>query len=450
MAGTWKMQNKTRPGVYINVRGNGNPNESNLGRVLLISDAQLGWGKTGVVELNPSSDFRAKLGVKIDDPQLAALKETLKGSETVLFLNLNDGEKAKGTDPNSPIEVTAKFAGAKGNSITMTIQPVPVAEGDPTSATITTLYGEAIVDQQQVDIANINEFSGNAYVDVTPSATVKKFGANPVSIKLTGGTTKARDLSDMMNDALENEHYSVATTAGMDVSSNIHKLLVETIKRLRENEGIKVRGVIPVTMNAPQYNYEGISMVANGYILGDGTRVPAKNAAGYFAGLSASADAATALTYHTVDDAVEANPKLNNEDTIDALKKGLIVFTTLRGNRVVIEQDINSLTKFTTERTRDFSKNRIIRTIDEICDNTTQTFINSFLGKVSNNQNGRDLFKANRVSYLQELQNNNIIQNFNPNDITVNQGNDKDAVLVDLAVTPVDAMEKLYMTIVVD
>jgi len=70
MAGTWKIQNKRRPGVYINVVGNGNPNESNLGRCLLISDLQLGWGKTGVVELSPSSDFRAKLGIKLDDPKL--------------------------------------------------------------------------------------------------------------------------------------------------------------------------------------------------------------------------------------------------------------------------------------------------------------------------------------------------------------------------------------------
>lgn len=450
MAGTWKIQNKRRPGVYINVVGNGNPNESNLGRCLLISDLQLGWGKTGVVELSPSSDFRAKLGIKLDDPKLSALKETLKGTETVLFLNINDGTKATGTDTASPIDITAKYPGKKGNDITVTIEPIPVSEGSPTTANITTLYGTAIVDKQQVSIANLNEFTGNDYIDAVPSKTVTKFSSNPVSIKLSNGTTTPRNVSDMMNDALENEHYSVVTTAGMDVSSNVHKLLVEAVKRLRENEGIKVRAVVPVNSNAPEFNYEGVSMVVNGYVLGDGTRVPTKDAAGYFAGLSASADAGTALTYQSVDDAIEASPKLNNEDTIEALNKGLIVFTTLRDQRVVIEQDINSLVKFTAERPKVFSKNRIIRTLDEICDNTSQTFINSFLGKVSNNERGRDLFKANRVTYLQQLQDNNIIQNFNPSDITVKPGEDSDSILVNLAVTPVDAMEKLYMTIVVD
>ena len=117
---------------------------------------------------------------------------------------------------------------------------------------------------------------------------------------------------------------------------------------------------------------------------------------------------------------------------------------------MVVEQDINSLIKFTAERTRDFSKNRIIRTLDEICTNTQETFENSYLGRVPNNENGRALFKANRISYLTTLQAQNIIQNWDNGDITVNAGNDKDAIVVDVAVTPVDAMEKLYMTLIVN
>ena len=125
------------------------------------------------------------------------------------------------------------------------------------------------------------------------------------------------------------------------------------------------------------------------------------------------------------------------------------MFTTRSGERVVIEQDINSLTKFTSTKPKDFSKNRIIRTLDEICTNTTQTFETSFLGKVSNNEYGRDLFKANRVSYLAGLETQNMIRDFDPNDLVLKQGDEKDAVLMNLYVTPVDAMEKLYMNLVV-
>ena len=38
---------------------------------------------------------------------------------------------------------------------------------------------------------------------------------------------------------------------------------------------------------------------------------------------------------------------------------------------------------------------------------------------------------------------------FNPRDLSLAQGNDKDAVLMDLYVTPVDSMEKLYVNLVV-
>ena len=42
-----------------------------------------------------------------------------------------------------------------------------------------------------------------------------------------------------------------------------------------------------------------------------------------------------------------------------------------------------------------------------------------------------------------------MIQSFANTDITVEAGNDMDSIVVNLAVTPVDAMEKLYMTMVV-
>lgn len=69
--------------------------------------------------------------------------------------------------------------------------------------------------------------------------------------------------------------------------------------------------------------------------------------------------------------------------------------------------------------------------------------------KVSNNDFGRDLFKANRVSYLSGLESQNMIRDFDPSDLSLAQGNDKDAVLMDLYVTPVDSMEKLYVNLVV-
>lgn len=447
--GTWKAQDKRRPGAYINVVGNGQREAaSSLGRVLLIRDKGLGWGKNGVIEVEANSDFTKKLGTTLDDPSLTALKETLKGASKVLVLNPNEGTAATLTKEGLPWTVTANYPGEKGNQITVSVE---VSPADQNAATVSTIFGTKLVDEQSIKFDELDKFTGNDYITakVVEEGSSKPTAFTNVSGVLTGGaTTESKKVESLLNDALENEEYAVVTTAGFEPSSNMNKLIVEAVKRLRENEGRKVRGVIP-TDSATDYNYEGISTVVNGYTLGDGTNIDVKDATGLFAGISASADPATSLTYFDVEDAISAYPKLDNEKTIKALDAGQIVFTTRPGQRVVIEQDINSLHKFTAEKPQAFSKNRVMRTLDEIATNTENTFERTYLGNVGNNAAGRDLFKADRIAYLTSLQNRNMIQSFANTDITVEAGNDMDSIVVNLAVTPVDAMEKLYMTMVV-
>lgn len=481
--GTWKMQNKVRPGVYINVKSDGKPAVATpLGRLLMFQNKPLGWGKKGIIELTATSDFTALTGHKNTDEVLAPVHEALKNAETVLLLNdFDGGAKATGTK-SGVYTVNAKYVGEQGNNINVSFVPNPaVGDANTQDVTVTTIFGTKQVDQVKITLPKANTDAiakagltkeeqleiHNDYVDITfgtPAEVTSELAAkgeyplytaifngltqSATNVTLTGGTSGTNNVVNDMDDYLENEFYAVATTAGWEESSNIHKLLAEEIKILRENVGIKVRAVIPNTTNVA-YNYEGVSTVLNGYVLNDGTTITPNIATARFAGMSASATPDQALTYTQLDDAVEASPKLNNDKTIEALNAGQIVFTTRAGQRVVVEQDINSLTKFTSEKSKDFSKNRIIRTLDEICTNTAQTFETSFLGKVSNNEYGRDLFKANRVSYLSGLESQNVIRDFDPSDLSLAQGNDKDAVLMDLYVTPVDSMEKLYVNLVV-
>ena len=482
--GTWRIQNKVRPGVYINVKGDGKPVLTTpLGRLLMFQNKPLGWGKKGIIELTATSDFTALTGHKNTDEVLAPVYEALKDAETVLLLNDFDGG-AKSTSTKAGVyTINAKYEGEQGNNISVSFAPSPLGDGAKTQdITVTTLFGTKRVDQAKITLPLANKEAitaaeltdekqlevHNDYVDITfgtnPADVTKELKGNgeyplytaifngltqtAANVSLTGGSNGTNKVVDDMNDYLENEFYAVATTAGWDESSNIHKLLVEEIKLLRENVGIKVRGVVPNSTGVV-YNYEGVSTVLNGYVLNDGTVITPNIATARFAGMSASATPDQALTYTQLDDAAEAKPKLNNDKTIEALNAGQIVFTTRSGERVVIEQDINSLTKFTSIKPKDFSKNRIIRTLDEICTNTTQTFETSFLGKVSNNETGRNVFKANRIGYLTGLQNQNMIRDFENSDLTLSQGDEKDAVLMQLYVTPVDAMEKLYVNLIV-
>lgn len=443
MAGAFTAQNKVRPGAYVNVVGDGVVSEvSNTGTLLLFSDQQLDWGATGAITLTASSDFKKLLGTGLTDPRLAALNEALKDAETVKFVNLNGGDKAKATA--DPFEVTAKYPGARGNDITVSIEADPV---DNTKATVKTILGTEVVAEDSITWAGLADYTGNDYIDVKPKSGSSASNFATASVKLTGGKTTLTDLASAMTDALNNEEFAVATTGGISAESNAHVLLAQGIKRLRENEGLKVRGVVPFSSPA---NYEGISQVANGYVLSDGTVISATLAAARFAGMSANADEVTSLTYANINDAVAASPKLDDEATKKALTAGKIVFTTRRGGNVVVEQDINSLTSFSSKKPNSWAKNRVIRVMDAVAQYCEDTFENSFIGTQTNNAAGRDLFKANIASYLAAEESEGAIEHFDPaTDITVAQGADKDSVVVSLVITPTDSMEKLYMTITV-
>lgn len=448
MAGTWNAKNKVRAGAYVNVVGNGTVStSSNVGVLLLISDQNLGWGANGVTTLNAGSNFVKLLGTSIDDVKLLAVKEALKEAETVKLVAVNTGAKATVSDASLPWDLTAAFGGTKGNNITVTVEP---NASDTSRATVTTVFGSEQVDQQDVTFENRASFTGNDYI--TASANSKFTGTAFVTTSktLAGGTDSALSndaIATAMTDALKNEDYEVASTGGIDDSSTLHQLLVTVIKDVRDNDGRKVRGVVP---DIGAVNYEGVSVVKNGYVLNDGTQIAPTVAAARFAGLSANADEVTSLTFANINDAKAADPKLDNEETINALKAGKVVFTTRRGGNVVVEKDINSLTAFSAKKPSQFSKNRVMRVLDTVAQYCEDTFENTFIGAVTNNAAGRDLFKANIASYLSNLQSEGAIQNFDATaDIAVSAGSDKDTLIVDVAINPTDSMEKLYMTITV-
>lgn len=460
MGGTWTTQNKRRPGAYINTIGAAQPKaDTSIGRTLLVNNVVLNWGAKGVTELNANSDFKALIGEPLDTPELGALRETLKGALTVLFLNDNDGEKATIANEALPWTFTAKYPGTKGNNLHVTVVKDPT---DDTRITVSTIYGTEVVDQQVIRTTTANGLKSNEYIDVTftsdevtgvdekPATNKLVALASSTTYDLAGGTTKADDITELLSDALETEQFNVVTAAGFEPKNEIHQLIATSVERLREDEGYKVRAVVPVYEGGYDYDYEGVSVVANGVVLEDGTQIDTTTAAGYFAGISSATDASKSLTYSEYPGAITSNPSLNNELTIKALNNGWIVFTAKRGSRVVIEQDINSLTTFDDKKPKEFSKNRIIRTLDGIATDFEETFETMFIGKVNNDSTGRDLFKANRVSYMSNLMKAGIIADFDSSDLMVEPGNDKDSILVNLAVTPIDSMEKLYMTIVVE
>ena len=215
---------------------------------------------------------------------------------------------------------------------------------------------------------------------------------------------------------------------------------------LRENEGVKVQGCV---YDKATYDYEGIISSDQGYKT-EVEEISEVNFVAWVTGATAGAEINESNTHKTVQDAVEIIGELTNTEIIDALQNGKFVISKLRSGTIVVEKDINTLHTFTTDRSYDFSKNRVIRVLDEMGNTVMNTWDENYCGKLDNDADGRNVYKADLVSYGNTLQGIHAITNFlGADDIEVLMGDDVDSVVVNWPVQPVDSMEKLYMTFTV-
>ncbi|MBQ3565907.1 MAG: hypothetical protein IJA12_01890 [Oscillospiraceae bacterium] len=111
--------------------------------------------------------------------------------------------------------------------------------------------------------------------------------------------------------------------------------------------------------------------------------------------------------------------------------------------------DINSLVTISDTKGKVFKSNQTIRVIDQIANDIAVIFNDNYLGTVPNDSAGRSALWNDIVTHHDSLMTARAIQDFTSKDITVSQGEDATSVVVTDAVTPVCAMEKLYMTVTV-
>lgn len=219
--------------------------------------------------------------------------------------------------------------------------------------------------------------------------------------------------------------------------------ITEWIKEMRDEEGVKCQAVLANHVA----DSEGIINVAQGIVLSDGTTLTAAEVTAWVAGATAGAGITTSNTGMKYVGTVDISPRMTRTEMEAAVKAGKLVFKVDSAQNVTVVYDINSLTSTTPEKGKIFTKNRVIRTIDNIANDISNIFESNYIGKVNNTTDGRSLLKAALVDYLTALQNMGAVQNFETDDITVTAGTDSDAVVVDAAVQPVDSVEKIYITV---
>lgn len=438
--GTWSSQNKVLPGVYIRFKTGTSLGLTVGERGTVTICEPMSWGPVAqVMEIAAGADMTPYTGYDITAPQNRFLQEIFKGTNrtsaptTLLLYRPTASGSAQAKVTTGSLTATALYPGARGNDISVVITELT----DPESSfLVTTVVDGVIVDQQTA--AQVSDLVGNNWVTWSGSGALTA----TTGVSLAGGldgTVQSAAYSAYLQ-AIEPYAFDVMIYDGDD--SSVLTALQSFIIRVNDENGQYCQ-LCAAEMTNPDSRY--IINVNSPVTLSDGTELTPQQVTWWAGGASAGAEYYQSLTYATYPNAVSTD-MLTNSQFISELQAGNFVLFAEDGV-VKVQQDINSLVTYTEDIGKVFHKNRVVRLCNTIANSIFQQFSQNFIGVVNNNAAGRARFKTAIVGLMQDIQNNQGIQNFSPDDIEVLPGQEIDAIVVNVAIQAVDSVEKIYLTV---
>lgn len=425
--GTFISQNKKLPGSYINFASAQNASSSIGERGIAAMAIEMDWGKDGeiieVTSQNFAKDSLKIFGYDYSHEKLKGLRDLFKNVKKAYFYRLNTGNKAT-TDI-----ATAKCSGTRGNDIR-----IVVAKNidDGTKYDVVTYLGTKEVDKQT--IKEVSELVDNDYVTFSMEALEVTAGKS-----LEGGTN-----GDVSGEAHQNflnklESYQVNAIGCTVKDESTSNLYVQYAKRLRDEQGIKFQVVL--FNNAA--NYEGVVNVKNKTAEDESALVY------WVTGVIAGCEINKSNTNKTYDGEYTINADYTQAQLEVSIDNGEFVLHKV-GDEIRVLVDINSLVDTTIEKGEEFKSNQTIRVLDQIASDVASVFNSKYLGKIANNEAGRTSLWSDIIALFKDYQTLQAIENFEDADISVEIGNDKKSVTINTNVQVINAMEKLYMTVVIE
>ncbi|MDO4541310.1 MAG: phage tail sheath C-terminal domain-containing protein [Bacillota bacterium] len=432
--GIWSLQDKIRPGAYLRFDSAAPWNQASAGAGVVTMALEMGWGPEQEIIKISAGDFfsgaaEAVLGYPLSHERILAVRECLTNAGEVLLYRVNAGG-IKANASLGALSATAKYPGERGNNISLSVAK------NGSGFTVTTYVDGVEKERQEV---TDGAPKSNHWVDMELSGGLMAVAAT----SLCGGSDGIAGESQYgaYFNAVKNRDWQVMALPTADKA--IPPLAKDYIYELREGLGKKVQCV--VLEHTP--DYEGVISVYQGYVK-NGVRVEPHIFIAWVAGISAGAEINESNTYRVIDGAEEIINPADPGEIEDKLLKGYFVIARRTDGTIVVEQDRNTLVTGTAGKSQVMAKNRVMRTLDKVANGLTNMFEANYIGVINNNAEGRDLFKQDIVVFLQSLAAIGAIQGFGgAEDIEVAQGINPDSVVVSLAICPVDAMEKLYITV---
>lgn len=438
---------KKRPGAYVNVKSKRQQKPTGATRgTVVIPIIGYDWGPDAqfikISAESPDGEI-VKLGRSVydDNDSMLLIRESLKNAITCYAYIINPGAKATVTVEG--LTMTAVYGGTRGNDIRVAC----VANTSGGFDVIVYLGTEAVETYENLSkVADLLAASKKKYVvfsAASEEADLKAFAAT----KLEGGTTGEAANEKVTSFLDKSENIKWNTMCFPVTDSSLHAACIAKIKYLRANAGKWVQAVIP---NCDS-DYEGIINVTNSVILNDGKELTVAQACAWVAGATAGATKTESITYKAYEGAVEVAGEKTNEESIVAINNGEFFFSISEEGNVVVEYDINSLHTFTTEKTADYAKNRVMRVYDSFAEDLALTFPPN---KFDNGTEGwlvmEGLGRALLKSYGPTADGGDgSIQNVDlDNDFYVDQSRSVgDETYFNVGLQAVDSAEKLYFSV---
>ncbi|MDO4295021.1 MAG: phage tail sheath family protein [bacterium] len=429
--GVFVTQNKKLPGAYINFVSAASANAALSDRGIATMPLELDWGPDGEVFEVTAEDFRRNskeiFGYEYGNEKLKGLRDLFLNARTLYAYRLNGGgEKA------SNIYAEALYSGERGNDLKIIIQK---NVDNDTLFDVTTVVDTTEVDTQTV--LEASELMSNQYVTFKEDAVLAPTASTP----LEGGKSKEVDGAAYQNYLDKIEGYTYNTMGVVVEDDTTKSLLVSFVKRMRDEMGIKFQLVL--------YNkaadYYGVINVKNSVVDVGWSEA---SLIYWVTGISAGCEVSKSNQNKIYNGEFTVNADYTQNELISAIDAGEFVLHKV-GADIRVLSDINSMVTISETQGDIFKENQTVRVLDQIANDIAVLFNTKFLGEIPNNVAGRISLWSDIVKHHEQLQEIGAIENFSDGDVTVEEGSTKKSVVVNDAITVVNAMSKLYMTVAV-
>lgn len=429
--GTFVAQNKVLPGAYINFVSLAAASATLSDRGIATMPLSIDWGVEGAVFEVTNADFQKNsmkiFGYPYDHEKMKGLRDLFKNITTLYAYRLNGGGN-KATN----IHATAKFGGVRGNDLKIIIQK---NVDDESMFDVKTVMDTTVVDTQTVAKAAdlvANDFVTWKSADLTVTA----------GIALNGGTDGVVDGAAHQAYLDKIESYSFNAIGVVTKEDNIRTLYANFCKRLRDEVGVKFQAVL----YQKAADYEGVVNVKN-KVTDEG--YDESSLVYWVTGITAGCAVNKSNLNRIYDGEFTVDVDFTQTQLIQAIQAGEFVLHKV-GSDIRVLEDINSMVTTSDTKGDVFKDNQTIRVIDQIANDIAVMFNTKYLGAVSNDAAGRISLWADIVKHHEQMQDIRAIEDFTDEDVSVSQGNTKKSVVVNDAVTVVNTMAKLYMTVTME